>query len=132
MPLTTLISAVSLKSRTFKVMLLQIQEPCFRLATIRRKFLKIPYQDILYLEGKSNYTIIHLSNGNFKLSPRTLLYHVQNSVDDSFIRIHRAFCVNKFHIESTVLEEKTKTHVQLDNGKQLAISRRRRKNLPII
>ena len=132
MSLSTLISAVSLKSRTFKIMLLQTQEPCFRLATIRRKFLKIPYQDILYLEGKSNYTIIHLSNGNFKLSPRTLLYHVQNSVDDSFIRIHRAFCVNKLHIESTVLEERTKTHVQLDNGKKLAISRRRRKNLSII
>ena len=113
-------------------MLLQTQEPCFRLATLRRKFLKIPYRDILYLEGRINYTLIHLSNGNIKLSPRTLLYHVQNSLDDSFIRIHRAFCVNKLHIESTVMEEKFKAHVQLDNGKQLAISRRRRKNLPII
>ena len=101
-----------------------------RLRTQKRKTLKIRFQDIIYLEGNINYTLIHLADGNVKLSPRTLLYHVRNSLNDSFLRIHRAFCVNKDYIQSSsVAKQGGSSHIQLTNGLQLAVARRRKKVL---
>jgi DNA-binding LytR/AlgR family response regulator len=98
---------------------------CFMLPNKHRKFEKIPYSDIMYLEGNINYTLIHLKNGQVKLSPRTLLFHVNNSLNESFLRIHRAFCVNKEHIEH--YDEKENAYLlRLKTGIQLAVSRRKR------
>jgi DNA-binding LytR/AlgR family response regulator len=97
----------------------------FLLPNKHRKFEKIPYSEILYLQGNINYTLIHLKNGQVKISPRTLLFHVNNSLNESFIRIHRAFCVNKEHIEH--YDEKESGHfLKLKTGVQLAVSRRKR------
>ena len=72
-----------------------------------------------------NYTLIHLKGGQVKLSPRTLLFHVNNSLNESFVRIHRAFCVNKEYIED--YDEKVNASVLLlKSGVQLAVSRRKR------
>jgi DNA-binding LytR/AlgR family response regulator len=97
------------------------------LPTRQRKKVKIPFDDILYLEGSDNYTLIHLNTGKVKVSSKTLLYHIQNSLNDSFIRIHRAFCVNKKYVkESQRYDFKHITHLYLNNGKQLSVARRRR------
>lgn len=91
---------------------------------------KIPFDDILYLQGNINYTLIHLYNGKIRLSPRTLLYHIQHSLNDSFIRIHRAYIVNKKHIkDSEISDIKHTTSLFLKDGTQLAVSRRKRNNL---
>ena len=102
----------------------------FSLACRNRKAEAIPYQDILYLEGSINYTLIHLINGKVKVSPRTMLYHIQHSLNDSFIRIHRAFCVNKCYIQAD--SDFSLDYIELKNGTQLAIARRRRKILQTI
>ena len=88
---------------------------------------KIQLSEILYLEGCENYTYFHLLNGKRLISPRTMLFHIENSVNDSFIRIHKSFCVNKVFIGT--IDFKYKEYVQLTNGKQLAVARRRRKIL---
>jgi DNA-binding LytR/AlgR family response regulator len=93
-----------------------------------RKAQKIPLQDIVYLEANLNYTIIHLKDGNVKLSAQTLLYNVNNYLDESFIRIHRTFCVNKIHIEGFDKPQSPK-YVLLNGGTKLSTSRRQRKNL---
>jgi DNA-binding LytR/AlgR family response regulator len=91
---------------------------------------KIPFDDIIYLEGNINYTLIHLYNGKIRLSPRTLLYHIQHSLNDSFIRIHRAYIVNKKHIkDSEISDIKHVTSLFLKDGTQLSVSRRKRNNL---
>jgi DNA-binding LytR/AlgR family response regulator len=100
----------------------------FYLPNKRRKFEKIDYSDILYLEGSINYTLIHLKNGQVKVSPRTLLYHIQRSLDESFIRVHRAFCINKTYLE-TYDAELTPDHLHLKGGIRLAVSRRKKKVL---
>ncbi len=91
---------------------------------------KIPFDDILYLQGNINYTLIHLYNGKIKLSPRTLLYHIQHSLNDSFIRIHRAYIVNKRYLKDTQeLDIKHITHLFLKDETQLPVSRRKRNAL---
>jgi DNA-binding LytR/AlgR family response regulator len=100
----------------------------FLLPNKHRKFEKIPYSEIMYLQGNINYTLIHLQSGQVKLSPRTLLFHMKNSLNESFIRIHRAFCVNKEYIQN--YDEKVNANiVVLRGGVQLAVSRRKRYTL---
>ena len=97
----------------------------FPLPNKHRKIEKIPYAEILYLEAKINYTLIHLQSGKVKVSPRTMLFHLKNSLDESFLRIHRAFCVNKFYIESYD-KNLSADILQIKGGVQLAVSRRRK------
>ncbi len=100
----------------------------FQLPKRNRKIETIPYSDILYLEGDINYTIIHLQNGKIKVSPRTLLFHINNSLDEGFIRIHRAFCVNKLYIQSYDRNE-APDYLWLTGGVKLSVSRRKQKEL---
>jgi DNA-binding LytR/AlgR family response regulator len=100
----------------------------FYLPNKRRKFEIIKYNDILYLEGCINYTLIHLKNGQVRLSPRTLLYHINRSLDENFIRIHRAFCINKIYLDSYDAVQ-TPQYLDLQGGVRLAVSRRKRKVL---
>ncbi len=93
-----------------------------------RKAEKIPLHDIVYLEANLNYTIIHLKDGKVRLSAQTLLFHVNNYLDESFIRIHRTFCVNKNHIAGFDKPQSPK-YLLLNGGTKLTISRRQRKNL---
>jgi DNA-binding LytR/AlgR family response regulator len=101
---------------------------CLILPNKSRKAEKIPLEEILYLEANLNYTIIHLKDGKVKLSAHTLLHHVNNYLDESFIRIHRAFCVNKNHIESFDKPQLPK-YLLLNGGTKLTISRRQRKKI---
>ena len=104
------------------------QNPFFTLPNRHRKSEKIPYSDILYLEAATNYTLIHLQNGKVKLSPKTLLFHVNNSLNESFIRIHRAFCVNKDYIQT--YNGKENAHkILLKGGIELTVSRRKKRAL---
>ncbi len=86
----------------------------------------ISYSDILYLESDLNYTKIHLQNGVTKLSSRTMGYHIQHFLDDTFIRIHRSYCVNKNHITSFDYP-KDPEYLILVSGKELSISRRKKR-----
>ena len=89
---------------------------------------KIQFSDILYLEGIINYTLIHLQDGKVKLSPRTLLFHINNSLDESFIRIHRTYCVNKQFIQDYDYKLNPK-YLLLKGGVSLKVSRRKNKVL---
>ena len=101
------------------------ENPYFMLPNRNRKSEKIPFSDILYLEAATNYTLIHLQSGKVKVSPKTLLFHVNNSLDNSFIRIHRAFCVNQAHIQN-YNEKENANMLLLRGGIELAVSRRKK------
>jgi DNA-binding LytR/AlgR family response regulator len=95
-----------------------------------KKAEKIHYDEILYLEGSINYTIIHLRNGKSKVSARTLAFHV-SSLNDSFIRIHRSYCVNTIYVTDYTLRKSTSC-LWLEGGIQLQIARRRKRLLHTI
>lgn len=99
----------------------------FPLPVRKGKIKRIYFSDILYLEGVINYTLIHLTNGSVLVSTRTLLFHVTNSVDDSFVRIHRSFCVNKQFIKG--FEPPLKPTYLFIGDLRLRVSRRKQKNL---
>ena len=99
----------------------------FLLPNKNKRFDKIPYSEITHLEGHINYTFIHLRSGKIKISPRTLRYHEIHSLNEEFLRIHRAFSVNKNYIQG--FESEKNDYLLLIGGVRLSVSRRRKKCL---
>ncbi len=96
----------------------------FLLSNSSRKIEEIPLNEIMYLEGSANYTLIHLISGKIKVSSRTMSYHIKNSINGSFLRIHKSFCVNTVYISPTL--NKYRDNIKLTNGTELAVARRRK------
>jgi two-component system LytT family response regulator len=78
-------------------------------------------KQITHIEGERNYSYIHLTNGSRELSSKNLAYFEDILVDKKFIRCHRSFLVNKFHIEAFKND-----FFILKNGIEIPISRRKK------
>lgn len=59
---------------------------------------KIRLDEILYLETDGNYCYIHTKNKKYILK-KSLHKILQDELDESFIRIHHQYAVNKHHIQ---------------------------------
>lgn len=86
--------------------------------TIRsnRQTSQIKYDELLYLESLGDYIEFHLDNGS-SISSKEKISHMENSLPDSFLRIHRSFIVNRSRITSFAMD-----HVILGD-KELPVSR---------
>ncbi len=62
------------------------------------KLVKVAIQDILYLEGSNNYTIIHTSDRKIVLS-QTLKLVMHKLASNKFVRVHKSAVVNMDHID---------------------------------
>ncbi len=92
----------------------------------QRQKTRIPTQNIIMLEGCSNYTIFHLQNGMKKVYAHTISYFEEQLIHEHFIRIHRGFLVNSSCI---VGYDKTENKLQMQNNLEASISRRKKKQL---
>lgn len=81
--------------------------------------LRLPLKQITHIEGERNYSTIHLSNGSRELSSKNLAYFEDILADKNFLRCHRSYLVNRYHIETL----KSDCFV-LKNGMEISISRR--------
>lgn len=87
--------------------------------TIKDARVSIPVNSIIYLEGDGNYTYIYVEKKKRIYLARTMKSVLAEIADDSFIRIHKSFAVNKAFIKS--MDE---FKVELQTGKSLPMSRR--------
>lgn len=82
-------------------------------------FLKI--SNISWLKACGNYVEIHDGNGQYLL--RTTLKEMDAQLNnDSFIRIHRSYIVNKNHVKA-VVQDKGMSNVELKMGVQLPLGK---------
>jgi DNA-binding LytR/AlgR family response regulator len=81
--------------------------------------------EIVYLESDLNYTRIYFLNGQKHLVCRCLKYIIAHYLDQSFVRIHRSYCVNKQHIKAFD-HPNDPERVYMSSGHELSISRRRK------
>jgi two-component system LytT family response regulator len=81
--------------------------------------------EILYAEGKSNYSLIHtLHNKEFVLT--TTLKHIEDLLpDDTFFRIHKSHIINMNHINTI---NRKKAMVKMMDGHEFSVALRRLKN----
>lgn len=92
-----------------------------RVLNIRRIDVKL--NEIKYVEGYSNYSILHLINSKPIILSRTLMkLEAELSV---FIRIHKGYLVNPHYIVSNQRPSLKNLTMALTTGEVLAVSRRR-------
>jgi len=82
--------------------------------------------EVLYLNADSNYTHIHLSNGK-KYTVAKTLKDMEESLPDTFFRIHIATIINLQHIEKYVRGEGG--YIIMNNGTSLEVAKRRKQEL---
>lgn len=87
------------------------------------KFVNVPVEKIVRLEGDCNYTVVHTQNKKY-ISARTLK-HYEGILDDSyFIRVHKSHLVNILYVKSLDIQASSSA-VAFDGGKNIEISRRK-------
>lgn len=85
--------------------------------------IEIKLSDIKYVQGSSNYSILHLVASKPIMLSRTLIkLQAELSV---FIRIHKGYLVNPQFITPNQRPSRTKLTMALTTGEELAVSRRR-------
>ena len=81
-----------------------------------RQTAKVRFDDLLYIESLGDYIEIHLQDGS-EVSSKEKISHMERTLPDGFMRIHRSFIVNREKISSFSRE-----HVMMGE-KELPISR---------
>lgn len=82
----------------------------------KRQTVKVMFDELLYVESLDDYIKLHLEGGAEHMS-KERISHLEESLPDNFLRIHRSFIVNSRKITSYSRE-----HV-LAGGEELPISR---------
>lgn len=81
-------------------------------------------QEILYLESRSNYTILQLNNQQSIITPRTLReFELQLCNDLNFMRVHHSFVVNLRRITRFIKERDS---IIMSNNHKIPLSKSRR------
>ena len=80
-----------------------------------RKIAKIPYEDIIYIESRSDYIQINTING--QIVSKEKISKLYSRLPDMFLRIHRSFIINKDRIRSFSSDEVVVQDVHLNIGR---------------
>ena len=87
----------------------------------------ISADDILCLQGEGNYTFLHTRDRKRYLVSKTLK-EFEKTLDGSiFIRIHKSYIVSLAYVQRDVFSKERQ--VRLADGRDVAISRRRMKDI---
>jgi two-component system response regulator LytT len=81
-----------------------------------RQTANVRFDDLLYIESLGDYIEIHLLDGT-EVTSKEKISHMERTLPDGFLRIHRSFIVNRARISSFSRE-----HVMMGE-KELPISR---------
>ena len=87
----------------------------------------IAIENIIMIEGQSNYSIFHLKYGRRRMYAHTIRYFEAPLLAQQFIRVHRGFLVNPSFVISY---DKVESALYLHNSLKANISRRKLGNLP--
>ena len=95
-------------------------KPLKKLAlSMQNSIILIEVDDILYLKADSNYTHVHMVNGNQHTCCTSLKKFTQK-MGDQFFRIHQSYLLNSKYIRRY---DFSKNSLEVQNGDQLPVSR---------
>ncbi len=89
---------------------------------IGTEIFNIPFKDIIYIETIKNSRKVVLYSTNTMVEFYSTLKELMNSLDDSFIQIHKTSIANKKYIKS-VCKNSNNPYVEMTTGEICPISR---------
>lgn len=87
-------------------------------------FQVVELNDILFAEAAGNYTNFHFTDQPFICTSKPINEYERLLSDAGFVRIHKSFLINLFHIKEYVRGEGGS--VILSNGKEIEVARRKK------
>ncbi|GAB3970192.1 hypothetical protein GCM10028806_17760 [Spirosoma terrae] len=87
----------------------------------------ISVDDVLCLQGEGNYTFLYTRDRKRYLVSKTLKEFEKTLDGSMFLRIHKSYIVNLAYVQRSVFNKDRQ--VQLADGREVAISRRRMKEI---
>lgn len=84
---------------------------------------KVFIDNVMFLKGNINYSIVYLENGKTKILSHTLKFYEEFLSTHGFLRVHRAFLINPNYVMEYCEEKEL---VMMKNGHEANISRRRK------
>lgn len=89
------------------------------------RFVTIPVEKIIRLEGDCNYTVVHTQNSQY-VSSRTLKHFEDILDEDIFVRVHKSHIVNMRHIKDL---QPGCFEIKFEKGNPIEVSRRKLKEV---
>ncbi len=83
-------------------------------------------QEAVYVKADESYTLLFWANGKKLVKPRPMKYYEASFAAQGWYRIHRSYMVNPVFITSITPDRE---HIQLLDGTELPISRRKKKEV---
>ena len=91
------------------------------------RFIKIPVEKIVRLQGDCNYTVVHTENKQY-VSSRTLK-HFEGILDKNFfVRVHKSHIVNMRHVKAIGVQLPN-SKIKFEEGNPVEVSRRKLKEV---
>ncbi|MGZ5190847.1 MAG: LytR/AlgR family response regulator transcription factor [Flavisolibacter sp.] len=87
-------------------------------------FIVLKLEEIIYCEAERSYTIFHLENGKTVMVSKPLIDYDEMLKDTSFLRIHKSFLINLYHVKEYQRGEGGL--VILSDNAQIEVSRRKK------
>ncbi|PLK45034.1 MULTISPECIES: LytTR family DNA-binding domain-containing protein [unclassified Emticicia] len=91
------------------------------------RWIKIPMEKIVRLEGDCNYTYIYTQNREY-LAARTLKDFEKMFGEELFLRIHKSHLVNMMFVKGVEVA-KNAGEIKIEGGRHIGVSRRRLKEV---
>jgi two-component system LytT family response regulator len=89
------------------------------------RFVTIPIEKIVRLEGDCNYTVVHTQNKKY-VSARTLKYFEGILDKKSFVRVHKSHLINMLFMKEV---QSGNSEIKFEEGKPIEVSRRKLKEV---
>lgn len=83
-----------------------------------RRIHRLPTSHILFIEGMGNYVTYHLQNGEKRIVYSSIK-ETQQKLPKQFLRLHRSYIVNRYHIDSYSKENVLIGDKELPRGKDI-------------
>lgn len=93
---------------------------------LQDKTLFLDFDEIYYLEAESNYTHIHMFDGNSYMTSKTIKYYEELLKQQGFFRSHQSFLINLSYIREYSKPDHT---IVLKNGKHIPVSKNKKDGL---
>jgi len=98
---------------------------------IENAYERVKFDDIIRLEGQSNYTLLYLKHKRRPvLASKTLKWYSNQLDDTQFIRLHRSHVVNRNFIKKVIA--KNEKYVVLKDGTRIKVARRKAKCVELL
>jgi len=91
------------------------RERAFLEVISKRKAVRIPHDEIVYIESLADYIMIHTKGGEIKSKEK--ISNINNKLPETFVRIHRSFIINKEMINSFTYNDVNMGKITLNIGR---------------